>query len=127
MKPETISGAFRYSNWPYNTGGFLTGTYESTGGLTGGLSGGGGTSTSTTTSTSSSSSGWTNQNTVDVVTTAASFLQNVLTSIWGHNNQWQTQAYNTMYQQERRTNTILWVVIGLVVALGLFLVIRKTK
>ena len=32
-----------------------------------------------------------------------------------------------MYRQEQRTNTILWVVIGLVLALIVFLVIRKTK
>lgn len=49
----------------------------------------------------------------------------VLTSIYGHNNQWQANAYNTMYQQEKRTNTILWVIIGLVVALGIVLIIRK--
>ena len=56
-----------------------------------------------------------------------SSVSSVATSIWGNNNQWQTQAYSTMYEQEKRTNTILWVVIGLVVALGVFLVIRKTK
>lgn len=49
----------------------------------------------------------------------------VVTSIWGNNSQWQANAYNTMYEQEKRTNTILWVIIGLVVALGVVLIIRK--
>lgn len=53
--------------------------------------------------------------------------ESVLTSIYGRNNQVLANAYNTMYEQEKRTNMILWVVIGLVVALGVFLVIRKTK
>ena len=61
---------------------------------------------------------------------ASSFINaasSVATSIWGNNNAWQANAYNTMYQQEKRTNTVLWVIIGLIVALGVFLVIRKTK
>lgn len=57
----------------------------------------------------------------NLVTSASS----VATSIWGNNSQWQANAYNTMYEQEKRTNTILWVVIGLVVALGVVLIIRK--
>ena len=63
----------------------------------------------------------------DIVTTGINALSSVATSIWGSNNAWQANAYNTMYQQEKRTNTVLWVIIGLIVALGVFLVIRKTK
>ena len=38
-----------------------------------------------------------------------------------------TTSYQAQLKQEQRTNTILWVVIGLVLALGVVLVIRKTK
>lgn len=78
---------------------------------------------STTTTTGS----WTSQNTVDVINTGAGLVQTVLTSIFGRNNIQQAQYTNELYKQEQRTNTILWVVLGLVLALGVFLVIRKTK
>lgn len=51
----------------------------------------------------------------------------VLTSMFGRTEAAQLNAYQTMYKQEQRTNTILWVVIGLVVAMGIVLVLRKTK
>ena len=108
----------RYSNLdPSNYQ--LGGSWESYGGNSGLLDSG---STS-----SSSSDGWTSQNTVDTINTGASMLTTILTSIFGRNNQYLASSYNTMYQQEKRTNTILWVVIGLVLALGIVLVIRKTK
>lgn len=121
MKPETISGAFRYSNW--NTG--------DGSGLFVDLGTGGDYSDVETHQTyhadGTPAGSWTPQNTVDVVKTGASFLQNVLTSIFGRNHQYQASAVNTMYEQEKRTNTILWVAIGLILALGVFLVVRKTK
>lgn len=70
---------------------------------------------------------WTAQNTVDVINTGSNLIQSVLTSIFGKNNQYLASSYNTLYEQEKKTNTILWVAIGLVLALGVFLVIRKTK
>lgn len=117
MKPETISGAFRYSNYPDYT---VSGVFQEIPGSNdySNLS----EAPSTPAGSSSSGFDWGN-----FFSNLFSSATSITTSIWGHNNQWQTQAYNTMYQQERRTNTILWVVIGLVVALGLFLVIRKTK
>lgn len=48
-------------------------------------------------------------------------------SIFGTGDKYTAQAYKTMYDQQQRTNTILWVVIGLVLALGVVLVIRRTK
>lgn len=72
-------------------------------------------------------SGWTSQNTVDVINTGASTLQTILTSIFGRNNIQQASYTNELYKQEQRTNTILWVIIGLVLALVVVLVIRKTK
>ena len=51
----------------------------------------------------------------------------VLQSIYGTNNVQQAQYTQEMLKQERRTTTILWVIIGLVLALGVFLLIRKTK
>lgn len=76
---------------------------------------------------SGTGSGWTAQNTVDTINTGASALTTILTSIFGRNNIQQASYATEMYRQEQRTNTILWVVIGLVLALIVFLVIRKTK
>ena len=64
---------------------------------------------------------------VDTINTGASALTTILTSIFGRNNIQQAGYATEMYRQEQRTNTILWVVIGLVLALIVFLVIRKTK
>lgn len=76
---------------------------------------------------SGAGSGWTSQNTVDVINTGAGALTTILTAIFGRNNVQQANYATEMYRQEQRTNTILWVVIGLVLALIVFLVIRKTK
>lgn len=51
----------------------------------------------------------------------------VLSSIFSPSYKYQNQALNSMYSAEKRTNTILWIVIGLVLALGVVLVIRKSK
>lgn len=63
-----------------------------------------------------------------------SFINNLLnsgttvaTSIWGNQNQWQVNGLSQQLESERKTNTILWVVIGLVLALLVFLVVRKTN
>lgn len=51
----------------------------------------------------------------------------IVPSVWGNQNQWQVNGLNQQLEAERKTNTILWVVIGLVLALLVFLVVRKTK
>ena len=51
----------------------------------------------------------------------------VLTSIYGKGDTWRANAVEWQLNQEKRTNAILWVVIGLMVALGVYLVIRKNK
>lgn len=51
----------------------------------------------------------------------------IVTSIFGKDNKWQVEGLNAQLEAERKTNTILWVVIGLVLALIIFLVVRKTK
>lgn len=51
----------------------------------------------------------------------------IVNSIFGKDNKWQVEGLNAQLEAERKTNTILWVVIGLVLALLVFLVIRKTK
>lgn len=107
----------RYSN--LDPGNYtLGGSWESYGGGSGLLTGG---------DQQTGTSDWTSQDTVSVINTGANLLQTVLTSIFGKNNTYLANSYNTLYEQEKRTNTILWVVIGLVLALGVFLVIRKTK
>lgn len=46
---------------------------------------------------------------------------------WNNGAQAVADSNAQMLKKEERTNTILWVVIGLVLALLVFLVIRKTK
>lgn len=109
----------RYSN--LDPGNYtIGGSWDSYGGNSGLLPGSG-------TGGGTTGSGWTPQNTVDTINTGASALTTILTSIFGRNNIQQASYATEMYRQEQRTNTILWVVIGLVLALIVFLVIRKTK
>lgn len=54
-------------------------------------------------------------------------LTNLFSSIFGKSDKYTAQAYATMYKEQQRITTILWVVIGLMVALGVVLLIRKTK
>lgn len=56
---------------------------------------------------------------------AVSDTTTMLGSIFGTSDKYTAKAYSTMYKQEQRTNTILWVVIGLMVALGVVLLVRK--
>lgn len=46
---------------------------------------------------------------------------------WNNGAQAVADSNAQMLKKEERTNTILWVVIGLVLALLVFLVVRKTK
>lgn len=70
---------------------------------------------------------WTSQDTISVVNTGANLIDSVLRAIFGKSSTVLANSYYQQYEQEKRTNTILWVVLGLVLALGVFLVIRKTK
>lgn len=51
----------------------------------------------------------------------------IVGSIWGKSDKWRADALDAQLESEKKTNTILWVVIGLVLALLVFLVVRKTK
>lgn len=77
--------------------------------------------------TPASGSDWTAEDTTKTIGTVSSLIQNVVNAIFGRSDQYRADALNQMYTQEKRSNTILWVVIGLVLALGVFLVVRKTK
>lgn len=77
-----------------------------------------------TTSSSGSGSGlfnW-NQFSTGVLNLADSFVN----SFFGKGDSYRATAYEEMLNNEKRTNTILWVVIGLILALGVFLIVRKT-
>lgn len=52
-------------------------------------------------------------------------IGNAITSIFSPSSKWTSQMYSEQYKQEKRTNTILWVVIGLMAALGVVLLVRK--
>ena len=110
----------RYSNLQpgnYSIGGSFE-SYGGKAGLTGGLTGG------------NSSSGTSGSGTFDFYGFFNNLLDSgttIVTSIWGKDNKWQVEGLNAQLEAERKTNTILWVVIGLVLALIIFLVVRKTK
>lgn len=50
-----------------------------------------------------------------------------VSSFWNNGDKVKAEYLDELRQREQRTNTILWVVLGLVLALGVFLIIRKTK
>ena len=54
-------------------------------------------------------------------------LTEMVTGIFGKGDKYVANMYSKMYEEQKKTTTVLWVVIGLVVALGVYLVIRKTK
>lgn len=117
---NTKSGAIhsRYSNYGLDPGtysGFASyNSYGGTGGLSGGLSG----------------SGVTGSGAFDyasLINTGIAALSNVFTSIFGKSDKYQLQAYQQVYEEQKKVTTILWVVIGLMAALGIYLLIRKTK
>ena len=74
-----------------------------------------------------SASGWTNQDTVNTINTGVGALERILTSIFSPSYKYTSVANQQMLEEERRTNTILWVVIAVVLVLLVFLVVRKTK
>ena len=51
----------------------------------------------------------------------------VLTSIFGKGDKYVVSAQNQIIEQQRKTTTILWAVIGLMAVLGVVLVIRKNR
>ena len=53
-------------------------------------------------------------------------ITTMVSNVWGKGDKYMAQAYQKMLDQQQKTNTVLWVVIGLVVALGVYLVVRKT-
>lgn len=55
-----------------------------------------------------------------------SLLQSIV-GLFSPSSKYTSQMYKQQYEQQKQTTTILWVVIGLVIALGVVLVIRKTK
>lgn len=54
-------------------------------------------------------------------------ITGLLGNIWGTSDKNKAEALEEINKQQRTTTTILWVVIGLMAALGVFLLIRKTK
>ena len=54
-------------------------------------------------------------------------ISSLFSNIFGKSDKYTSQMYASMYKEQQRTTTILWVVIGLMVALGVVLLIRKTK
>lgn len=53
-------------------------------------------------------------------------ITGMFSNIFGKGDKYAAMAYQKMYDQQKQTNVILWVVIGLVVALGVVLIVRKT-
>lgn len=74
------------------------------------------------TSASSSSFNWNN-----FLNSLVGLGDTFVSSYWNNGAQQQANYTNELYKQEQRTNTILWVVLGIILALGVYLVVRKTK
>ena len=73
---------------------------------------------------SSSASGLFNWGIVDkLITTTGTVLSN----IYGTGDKYRASALQEINEQQQKTTAILWVVIGLMAALGVVLLIRKTK
>lgn len=73
--------------------------------------------------------GGTNNNSFDwsLISGWINGLGGIVTGLWGKSDKYVANMYGQLYDQQKKTNTVLWVVIGLVIALGVFLVVRKTK
>lgn len=54
-------------------------------------------------------------------------LTGMVSSIWGKGDKHRADAYARINEEQKKTNAVLWVVIGLMVALGVFLVVRKSN
>ena len=78
-------------------------------------------STNTLSGTGNSSGGG---NSFDV-NAAIKTVGSLLSSIFGKSDKYTANAYNTLYQQERKTNTMLWIIIGVVVLLAFVFILRK--
>lgn len=99
-----------------NAGGFWDG-YENTGGLTGGH----GNNSSSGLGTNTSGSGiWNN------VGGWLDSIANIVTGVWGTSDKYMANAYQTMYNQERKTaNLLIGIVVAFVLLAFAFLIIKK--
>lgn len=57
----------------------------------------------------------------------AGTIGSIIQSIFGKSDQYVAESYKLMYENQQKTTMVLWVVIGLMLALGVVLLIRKTK
>ena len=57
----------------------------------------------------------------------AGTIASMIESLFGKRDKYNAQIYQQINQQQQKTIMILWVVIGLMLALGVVLLIRKTK
>ena len=53
-------------------------------------------------------------------------IQNIAVSIWGKGDKYRAQALQYINDEQKKTSTILWVIIGLMAVLGAVLLIRKS-
>lgn len=75
----------------------------------------------------SNADGWWGNGGSEVVSTGITTTGSVLSSIFGSGDKYRANALEIINDQQRKTTAILWVVIGLMAALGVVLLIRKTK
>lgn len=61
----------------------------------------------------------------NVIDSGINSVENILVSIFGRHDKVQVDAMNQIYENEKRNNIILWVVIGLMLVLAAIVVLRK--
>lgn len=54
-------------------------------------------------------------------------LSGTISSIFGKSDKYTAAAQKELIKQQNKINTILWVVVGLMAAVGIVLLIRKTR
>lgn len=106
----------RYSNLDpgnYNVGSF--GSYGGLGGLSGGSSG-----------TGASGSGlFSGADITGLINSGLSTIENVTLGLWGKGDRYKVQALQMLNAEQKKTTYILFAIIGVVLVLAAFLIIRK--
>lgn len=58
---------------------------------------------------------------------AINSVSSLLAAIFGKSDKYTANAYQTLYNQERKTNTMLWIGVGLAVLLAFIFLVRNKK
>lgn len=106
----------RYSNLSpanYDVGSF--GSFGGIGGLSVGNSGTGATGSGI----------FSGSDITGLINTGLNTIENVVTGLWGKGDKYKVQALQMLNEEQKKTTYILFAIIGVVLVLAAFLIIRK--